>query len=79
MSQRNFTGVRTWVGKNLDTDSTALFRNLYDHASNMMEPVSVPELILILAGYQYKSAFVADHEINTMACLTEIMRDCKFL
>jgi DNA polymerase III delta prime subunit len=79
MSQRNFTGVRNWVGKNLDTDSTALFRNLYDHASNMMEPVSVPELILILAGYQYKSAFVADHEINTMACLTEIMRDCKFL
>jgi DNA polymerase III delta prime subunit len=79
MSQRNFTSVRNWVGKNIDTDSTALFRNLYDHASNMMEPSSIPELILILAGYQYKSAFVADHEINTMACLTEIMRDCKFL
>ena len=78
LREKNFTEVRKWVGKNSDTDSTALFRNLYDAASNVMQPASIPELVLILAGYQYKAAFVADHEINTMACLTEIMRDCKF-
>lgn len=78
MKEKNFTSVRNWVGKNSDTDSTALFRNLYDSASNALQPQSIPELVLILAGYQYKAAFVADHEINTMACLTEIMRDCSF-
>lgn len=78
MKDKNFTEVRKWVGKNSDTDSTALFRNMYDAASNVMQPSSIPELVLILAGYQYKAAFVADHEINTIACLTEIMRDCKF-
>jgi len=78
LKDKNFTEVRKWVGKNSDTDSIALFRNLYDSSSVSMEPSSIPELVLILAGYQYKSAFVADHEINTMACLTEIMRDCKF-
>lgn len=79
LKDKNFTEVRKWVGKNSDTDSTSLFRNLYDSASTNMEKSSIPELILILAGYQYKAAFVSDHEINTMACLTEIMRDCKFL
>ena len=78
LKDKNFTSVRQWVGKNSDTDSTALFRNIYDAASNVLQPVSIPELVLILAGYQYKAAFVADHEINTMACLTEIMRDCSF-
>jgi DNA polymerase III delta prime subunit len=79
LKEKNFTEVRKWVGKNSDIDSTSLFRNLYDSSSRNMQPASIPELILILAGYQYKSAFVSDHEINTMACLTEIMRDCKFL
>jgi DNA polymerase III delta prime subunit len=78
MKDMNFNEVRKWVGKNSDTDTTFLFRSLYDSASAVMEPSSIPELILILAGYQYKAAFVADQEINTMACLTEVMRDCKF-
>ena len=78
LREMNFTEVRKWVGKNSDTDTTFLFRSLYDSASAVMEPASIPELILILAGYQYKAAFVADQEINTMACLTEVMRDCKF-
>lgn len=78
MKDMNFNEVRKWVGKNSDTDTTFLFRSLYDSASAVMEPASIPELILILAGYQYKAAFVADQEINTMACLTEVMRDCKF-
>jgi len=78
LKEKNFIDVRRWVGKNLDTDSSSLFRKLYDASSAVMEPNSIPELILIIAGYQYKAAFVVDHEINTMACLTEIMRNCKF-
>ena len=78
MKEKDFTEVRKWVGKNSDTDSVSLFRQLYDSASTIMEPVSVPQLILILAEYQYKAAFVADHELNTMAAMTEIMANCKF-
>lgn len=78
MKEKDFTEVRKWVGKNSDTDSVALFRQLYDSATAVMEPVSIPQLILILAEYQYKAAFVADHELNTMAAMTEIMANCKF-
>jgi hypothetical protein len=78
MKEKDFTEVRKWVGKNSDTDSVSLFRQLYDSASTIMEPVSVPQLILILAEYQYKAAFVADHELNNMAAMTEIMANCKF-
>ena len=78
MTEKDFTEVRKWVGKNSDTDSVSLFRQLYDSASTIMEPASIPQLILILAEYQYKAAFVADHELNTMAAMTEIMANCKF-
>jgi DNA polymerase III delta prime subunit len=78
MKEKDFTEVRKWVGKNSDTDSVSLFRQLYDSASTIMEPASIPQLILILAEYQYKAAFVADHELNTMAAMTEIMANCKF-
>jgi DNA polymerase III delta prime subunit len=78
MKEKDFTEVRKWVGKNSDTDSVSLFRQLYDSASTIMEPVSIPQLILILAEYQYKAAFVADHELNNMAAMTEIMANCKF-
>jgi DNA polymerase III delta prime subunit len=74
----NFTEVRKWVGKNSDMDSVALFRELYDNASTLLEPQSIPQLVITLAEYQYKAAFVADHELNTMAALTEIMANCKF-
>jgi DNA polymerase III delta prime subunit len=78
MREKDFTEVRKWVGKNSDTDSVSLFRQLYDSASTIMEPASIPQLILILAEYQYKAAFVADHELNNMAAMTEIMANCKF-
>lgn len=78
LSEKNFTEVRKWVGKNSDVDSVALFRQLYDYASGMLEQSSVPQLVLILAEYQYKAAFVADHELNMMAALTEVMAQCKF-
>jgi DNA polymerase III delta prime subunit len=78
MKDKDFTEVRKWVGKNSDADSVSLFRQLYDSASTVMEPSSIPQLVLTLADYQYKAAFVADHELNIMAALTEIMANCKF-
>ena len=78
LKAKNFTEVRKWVGKNSDVESTELFRKLYDKANDYIEQGSVPQLVLILADYQYKAAFVADREINTMAALTEIMAQLKF-
>ena len=78
MKDKDFTEVRKWVAKNSDADTTALFRELYDNASVNMDVNSIPPLVLILADYQYKAAFVADHELNIMAALTEIMAQCKF-
>lgn len=77
MKDKNFTEVRKWVAKNSDSDTINIFRQLYDSASTIMEPQSVPQLVLILADYQYKAAFVADHELNLMAALTEVMAQCK--
>jgi len=78
LKAKNFTEVRKWVGKNSDIESTELFRKLYDKAIDYLELGSIPQLVLILAEYQYKAAFVADREINTMAALTEIMGQLKF-
>lgn len=78
LKEKNFTEVRKWVAVNIDGDTTKIFRELYDHSLQLLEPASVPQLILILADYQYKAAFVADHELNLMACLTEVMGGCKF-
>lgn len=78
MSEKNFTEVRKWVALNSDGDTTKIFRELFDNASTIMEPQSIPQLVLILADYSYKDAFVADHELNLMACMTEIMGSCKF-
>ena len=78
MKAKNFTEARKWVGKNSDIESTELFRKLYDKAIDIVEQASIPQLVLILAEYQYKAAFVADREINTMAALTECMAQLKF-
>jgi DNA polymerase III delta prime subunit len=78
MKDKDFTEVRKWVAKNSDADTTSLFRELYDTASVNIDANSIPPMILILADYQYKAAFVADHELNIMAALTEIMAQCKF-
>jgi DNA polymerase III delta prime subunit len=78
MKDKDFTNVRKWVGKNSDSDTVALFRELYDTSVTYMVPESIPSLVLVLADYQYKAAFVADHELNIMAALTEIMANCKF-
>jgi DNA polymerase III delta prime subunit len=78
MKEKDFTSVRKWVGKHSDADTVALFREFYDTAANFMVAGSIPQMVLILADYQYKAAFVADHELNIMAAMTEIMADCKF-
>lgn len=78
MKDKSFTNVRKWVGENIDNEPTAVFRRFYDQASERMKPQSVPQLVLILADYQYKHAFAADQEINLVACLTEIMMACEW-
>lgn len=78
LKEKDFNSVRKWVAKNSDIETTELFRSLYDKAADNMEVSSIPNLVLILADYQYKAAFVADHELNTMAALTEVMSQCKF-
>ena len=77
LKDKNYTEVRKWVAKNGDSDTINIFRQLYDTSSVNMEAASIPQLVLILADYQYKAAFVADHEVNLMAALTEIMAQCK--
>ena len=78
MKTKNFTDVRRWVGENSDIDQTTMFRKFYDFASSYIQPASIPQLVLILADYQYKAAFVADQEINMAACFVEIMVECNF-
>ena len=75
---KDFAGARKWVTNNLDNDPTKIYRKLYDGLYELLKPNSVPQLVLHLAKYQYQSAFVADHEINMIACLTEVMVDCEF-
>jgi replication factor C small subunit len=76
---KNFSEMRKWVGENSDTDSAQLFRKFYDQAYNYIKPASIPELVVLIAKYQYQAAFVADPEINTAAFLTEIMVSLEFL
>tara|TARA_B100000073_G_scaffold345610_1_gene355062 strand:- start:1806 stop:2297 length:492 start_codon:yes stop_codon:yes gene_type:complete len=78
LKEKDFNGMRKWVIQNLDKEPSSLFSSVYDVLYNHLEPKSVPQAVLIIAGYQYKSAFVADQEINMVACLTEIMAGCKF-
>jgi DNA polymerase III delta prime subunit len=78
LKTKSFTEMRKWVTDSSDVDPTAVMRALYDHSVDVIEPSSVPSLVMILADYQFKNAFVADTEINLVACLTNIMVDCSF-
>lgn len=78
LRKKQFSDVRKWVAENVGQDASSLFRSLFDAAHTIVDPVSVPTLILIIADAQYKSAFVADQEINAVAMLTEIMLECSF-
>lgn len=78
MKQKDFANVRKWVVHNLDNDPTQIFRKIYDGLSSYLTPQTIPVVILIIAEYQYKSAFVADAEINMTACLVQIMMEGEF-
>ncbi len=75
---KDFKTMRQWVTDNIDVEPAALFRKIYDNMYDYVEPTSIPQLVLILADYQYKNSFVADHELNMVACCTEIMAGGKF-
>ena len=78
LKEKNFPEVRKWVVSNMDNDTTVLMRRIYDACYSSLENNSVPAAVLVLAKYQYQSAFVADQEINMLACLTELMVECNF-
>ena len=78
LRNKKFNDVKKWVTQNIDSDPTSIMRKLYDNLSTVMEGPSVAAAVLIIAEYQYKSAFVVDQEINLLACLTQIMLECNF-
>jgi len=78
LKEKNFTEVRKWCVNNLDNDPAVLLRRIYDSLYTSLVPSTIPAAVLILAKYQYQIAFVADQEINMLACLTEIMVECEF-
>jgi DNA polymerase III delta prime subunit len=78
IKEKNWGEMRKWVGTNSDNDFNTLFRKVFNALEQRLEPSSIPAAVLIIADYQYKSAFAMDSEINFTACLTEIMSECKF-
>jgi len=78
LRDKNWSGMRKWVGQNSDNDFNTLYRKVFNSLEQRLEPQSIPASVLIIADYQYKSAFAMDSEINFTACLTEIMSECKF-
>ena len=78
LKSKKFVDMRKWIADHKDMDTAQLYRQLYDNASQYDKPQSIPQLVVTLADYQYKAAFVADHEINLVACMTEIMANCEF-
>jgi DNA polymerase III delta prime subunit len=78
MKSKDFTSARKWAVENLDNSPSELFRKVYDGLYDYVTPSSIPQAVLILAEYQYKSAFVADQEINLVACVVELMMGCEF-
>jgi DNA polymerase III delta prime subunit len=79
LKNKDFKKMRAWVVNNMDQDTTSIIRSLYDNMIQYVKPHSIPQLVLILADYQYKDAFVADHELNMVACMTEIMAGVEFI
>ena len=78
LKEKDYPEVRKWIVNNLDNDTNLLLRRIYDACTDSLAPSSIPAAVLVLAKYQYQMAFVADQEINMLACLTEIMVECEF-
>ena len=78
LKEREFTNVRKWIVNNLDNDPVRIFRRVYDSLYDHLDPSTIPHAVVIIAEYQHKAAFVSDHEINLLACMTELMGQVKF-
>jgi DNA polymerase III delta prime subunit len=78
LKEKDFTGMRKWVNDNLDNEPNVLFRRIFDGCHEYLSTKSVPQMVILLGEYQYKSAFVVDQEINFVSFLTEVMADCEF-
>ena len=80
LKEKNFKVVRKWVADNSDVEMSSLYKKLYDELYKTLDQTnqSIPQMVLLMARYQYQSAFVADQELNLTACLVEIMGDCTF-
>ena len=78
LKDKEFTNVRKWIVQNLDNDAVRIFRRIYDSLYDNLDGSTIPHVVVILAEYQYKAAFVSDQEINLLACMTEIMGQAKF-
>jgi DNA polymerase III delta prime subunit len=78
LKDREFKAMRKWVVDNIDTEPQAIFRKIYDSMYEYMKPDCIPNVVVTLADYQYKNAFVADHELNVVACMTELMVNAEF-
>ena len=78
LKNKNFTEMRKWVANNMDVESRVIYRKIYDALLDILKPESVPQIVIILAQYQYYDAFVADSELNVVACMTEIMASADF-
>jgi len=79
LREKNFPNMRQWVTSNVDNDPASVYRKIYDKLYEVLDKSSIPQAVLIIADYQYKSAFVADQEINLVACLIELMAECEFV
>ena len=78
LREKDFSNARKWVAS-CDADPSVIFKEIYNNLYENIQKISIPKAVLILADYQYKAAFVVDHEINLMACLTELMLECEFV
>ena len=78
LREKNFSKMRQWVVANVDNDPATVYRKIYDELYTVVDKGSIPQAVLTIAEYQYKSAFVADQEINLVACLVELMAECEF-
>ena len=79
LREKNFPNMRQWVTANVDNDPVSVYRKIYDKLYEVVDKNSIPQAVLIIADYQYKSAFVADQEINLVACLIELMAECEYV
>jgi DNA polymerase III gamma/tau subunit len=79
LKEKDFSSMRKWVVINTDVDTSRIYRNIYEGLNEFLKPESIPAAVVTLAKYQYQSVFVADQELNLVACLTEMMVECEFV